>query len=147
MGRPKVKLERIEDKTQQIITFSKRRKELFQKAEELSILCDAEVGVLVFSPGKKPFTFGQPSFDSVAERYLALQKEENRRDKVEAEEGSHRDKVEAELAKKWWLDTKVEDLGLNELEEYTVALQELKNNVSSKADEIATSKATPYNFI
>jgi hypothetical protein len=39
------------------VTFSKRRRGLFKKAEELSILCDAEVGLVVFSATGKLFHF------------------------------------------------------------------------------------------
>uniref|UniRef100_A0A453IY42 MADS-box domain-containing protein n=1 Tax=Aegilops tauschii subsp. strangulata TaxID=200361 RepID=A0A453IY42_AEGTS len=39
------------------VTFSKRRRGLFKKAEELSILCDAEVGLAVFSATGKLFQF------------------------------------------------------------------------------------------
>lgn len=53
------------------VTFSKRRTGLFKKANELATLCGAEVAVVVFSPGGKPFSFGQPTVDSVAARFLS----------------------------------------------------------------------------
>jgi hypothetical protein len=42
-------MRRIEDTTSRQVTFSKRRGGLFKKARELSVLCDAEVALLVFS--------------------------------------------------------------------------------------------------
>ncbi|CAA6664359.1 unnamed protein product [Spirodela intermedia] len=49
MVREKIKIRKIENTTTRQVTFSKRRRGLFKKAEELAILCDAEIGVIVFS--------------------------------------------------------------------------------------------------
>uniref|UniRef100_A0A0E0HQK3 MADS-box domain-containing protein n=1 Tax=Oryza nivara TaxID=4536 RepID=A0A0E0HQK3_ORYNI len=49
MVRGKTVISRIENTTSRQVTFSKRRSGLFKKAKELAILCDAQVGVLVFS--------------------------------------------------------------------------------------------------
>jgi MADS-box transcription factor, plant len=49
MGRGKIVIQRIENSTNRQVTFSKRRSGLFKKAKELAILCDAEVGLVVFS--------------------------------------------------------------------------------------------------
>uniref|UniRef100_A0A803MC97 Uncharacterized protein n=1 Tax=Chenopodium quinoa TaxID=63459 RepID=A0A803MC97_CHEQI len=49
MGRGKITIERIDNLTSRQVTFTKRRKGLFKKAKELSILCDAEVGIIIFS--------------------------------------------------------------------------------------------------
>lgn len=57
MGRGKVELKRIENQTNRQVTFSKRRSGLFKKAYELSILCDAEVALLLFSPSGKAYQF------------------------------------------------------------------------------------------
>jgi MADS-box transcription factor len=49
MGRGKIVIKRIDNSTSRQVTFSKRRNGLLKKARELSILCDAEVGLIVFS--------------------------------------------------------------------------------------------------
>ncbi|MFQ6659470.1 hypothetical protein Gotur_028368, partial [Gossypium turneri] len=49
MGRGKIEIKKIENLNSRQVTFSKRRNELLKKAKELSILCDAEVGVIIFS--------------------------------------------------------------------------------------------------
>ena len=49
MVRGKTVIERIEDTTSRQVTFSKRKGGLFKKAKELGILCDAQVGVVLFS--------------------------------------------------------------------------------------------------
>ena len=49
MGRGRVELKRIENKINRQVTFAKRRNGLLKKAYELSVLCDAEVALIVFS--------------------------------------------------------------------------------------------------
>ncbi|XP_071689290.1 agamous-like MADS-box protein AGL27 [Rutidosis leptorrhynchoides] len=49
MGRKKLEMKRIEDKSSRQVTFSKRRSGLFKKARHLSVLCDVDIGVVVFS--------------------------------------------------------------------------------------------------
>ncbi|XP_056845706.1 agamous-like MADS-box protein AGL29 [Raphanus sativus] len=53
-----------------MVTFSKRKNGIYNKLSELSILCGADVGFLIYSGSGKPFTFGSPSFDVVAQRFL-----------------------------------------------------------------------------
>ncbi|PUZ47497.1 hypothetical protein GQ55_7G169700 [Panicum hallii var. hallii] len=49
MGRGKIVIRRIDNSTSRQVTFSKRRNGIFKKARELAILCDAEVGLVIFS--------------------------------------------------------------------------------------------------
>lgn len=49
MGRGRVELKRIENKINRQVTFAKRRNGLLKKAYELSVLCDAEVALIIFS--------------------------------------------------------------------------------------------------
>jgi hypothetical protein len=50
-------MKRIEDTTSRQVTLSKRRSGLLKKAFELSVLCDAEVGLIVFSPRSRLYQF------------------------------------------------------------------------------------------
>jgi hypothetical protein len=52
MVRGKVCMRRIENPAHRRVTFCKRREGLLKKARELSVLCDAEIGVIMFSQGK-----------------------------------------------------------------------------------------------
>ncbi|XP_019431648.1 PREDICTED: agamous-like MADS-box protein AGL29 [Lupinus angustifolius] len=70
MGRRKIEIKMVKDTNTRQVTFSKRRTGLFKKANELSILCGAEVAIVVFSPGNKPYSFGHPDVESVASRFL-----------------------------------------------------------------------------
>ncbi|XP_050376015.1 truncated transcription factor CAULIFLOWER A [Argentina anserina] len=67
MGRGRVQLKRIENKINRQVTFSKRRSGLLKKAHEISVLCDAEVALIVFSTKGKLFEY---STDSCMERIL-----------------------------------------------------------------------------
>ncbi|KAG1341860.1 agamous-like MADS-box protein AGL29 [Cocos nucifera] len=69
-GRRKIEIKKIEDEQTRQVTFSKRRSGLFKKASELSTLCGAQVGILVYSPGGRPYSFGQPGFMEVSDRFL-----------------------------------------------------------------------------
>ncbi|XP_026664940.1 agamous-like MADS-box protein AGL61 [Phoenix dactylifera] len=71
MGRQKIEMKRIEREEARQVCFSKRRAGLFKKANELSILCGAEIGIIVFSPAGKPFSFGHPSVSSIIDRFLS----------------------------------------------------------------------------
>ncbi|CAA0825560.1 Floral homeotic protein APETALA 1 [Striga hermonthica] len=70
MGRGKVELKRIENKINRQVTFSKRRGGLLKKAHEISVLCDAEVALIVFSHKGKLFEYSTDScMDSILEKY------------------------------------------------------------------------------
>ncbi|KAF8088761.1 hypothetical protein N665_0530s0016 [Sinapis alba] len=70
MGRGRVEMKRIENKINRQVTFSKRRAGLLKKAHEISILCDAEVSLIVFSHKGKLFEYSSEScMEKVLERY------------------------------------------------------------------------------
>lgn len=49
MGRKKIRIERIADERNRQVTFTKRKNGLLKKARELSVLCDAQIAVIIFS--------------------------------------------------------------------------------------------------
>lgn len=57
MGRGKIEIKRIENKTSRQVTFCKRRNGLLKKAYELAILCDAEIALIVFSSRGRLYEF------------------------------------------------------------------------------------------
>ncbi|KAJ9680831.1 hypothetical protein PVL29_019983 [Vitis rotundifolia] len=69
MVRGKTQMRRIENATSRQVTFSKRRNGLFKKAFELSVLCDAEVALIIFSPRGKLYEFSSSSMQETIERY------------------------------------------------------------------------------
>ncbi|KAK8320179.1 hypothetical protein V6Z12_A12G018700 [Gossypium hirsutum] len=75
MGRGKIVIRRIDNSTSRQVTFSKRRNGLLKKARELSILCDAEVGLIIFSSTGKLYDYASSSMKSVIERYNKVKEE------------------------------------------------------------------------
>lgn len=62
-------MRRIENSTSRQVTFTKRRNGLLKKAFELSVLCDVELGLIVFSPHGKVYEFASSSMQNIIERY------------------------------------------------------------------------------
>ncbi|XP_019460722.1 PREDICTED: MADS-box protein AGL24-like isoform X3 [Lupinus angustifolius] len=69
MVRQKIKIKKIDNLTARQVTFSKRRRGIFKKAQELSVLCDAKVGLLVFSATGKLYEYASSSMKDVLTRY------------------------------------------------------------------------------
>ncbi|KAI4327030.1 hypothetical protein L6164_019535 [Bauhinia variegata] len=75
MVRGKTQMKRIENDTSRQVTFSKRRNGLLKKAFELSVLCDAEVALIIFSPRGKLYEFSSSNISKTIERYQKKVKE------------------------------------------------------------------------
>uniref|UniRef100_K9LWA3 AG-like protein n=1 Tax=Iris fulva TaxID=92176 RepID=K9LWA3_9ASPA len=69
MGRGKIEIKRIENTTNRQVTFCKRRNGLLKKAYELSLLCDAEVALIVFSSRGRLYEYANDSVKATIERY------------------------------------------------------------------------------
>nr|ABB59994.1 MADS-box protein [Geum rupestre] len=69
MGRGKIEIKRIENTTNRQVTFCKRRNGLLKKAYELSVLCDAEVALIVFSNRGRLYEYSNNSVRETIERY------------------------------------------------------------------------------
>nr|ALM95508.1 AGAMOUS2-like protein [Nigella damascena] len=69
MGRGKIEIKRIENTTNRQVTFCKRRNGLLKKAYELSVLCDAEVALIVFSNRGRLYEYANNSVRKTIERY------------------------------------------------------------------------------
>ncbi|CAF2149844.1 unnamed protein product [Brassica rapa] len=68
MVKGKIEIKRIENLTSRQVTFSKRRKGLFKKAHELSVLCDAQVAAIVFSQKGRLYDFASSDMQKMMER-------------------------------------------------------------------------------
>nr|QIH12017.1 short vegetative phase [Crocus sativus] len=69
MAREKIQIRKIDNATARQVTFPKRRRGLFKKAEELSVLCDAQVGLIIFSATGKLFDFASSSMNDIIEKH------------------------------------------------------------------------------
>ncbi|XP_012575382.1 agamous-like MADS-box protein AGL12 isoform X2 [Cicer arietinum] len=71
MARGKVQLKRIENPVHRQVTFCKRRAGLLKKAKELSVLCDAEIGLVIFSAHGKLYELAtKGTMQGLIEKYL-----------------------------------------------------------------------------
>ncbi|XP_072982923.1 floral homeotic protein AGAMOUS-like isoform X2 [Typha latifolia] len=69
MGRGKIEIKRIENTTNRQVTFCKRRNGLLKKAYELSVLCDAELALIIFSSRGRLYEYANNSVKATIERY------------------------------------------------------------------------------
>ncbi|XP_010504899.1 PREDICTED: agamous-like MADS-box protein AGL29 [Camelina sativa] len=167
MGRRKIKMEMVQDMNTRQVTFSKRRTGLFKKASELATLCNAELGIVVFSPGGKPFSYGKPDLDSVADRFLKEYDDNDDSDSGDEEGRGRRTRpklkrmserldtlnqeIEAEKKRGEKAQEKLESAGdrrfkksiealtLEELNEYKDKLETVHDRVQSDASRIQAS--------
>ncbi|EXC18224.1 Agamous-like MADS-box protein AGL18 [Morus notabilis] len=69
MGRGKIVIKKIENLSSRQVTFCKRRNGLFKKAQELSVLCDAQVGVIIFSSTGRLYEFANTKMEDILTKY------------------------------------------------------------------------------
>ncbi|XP_076901521.1 agamous-like MADS-box protein AGL11 [Bidens hawaiensis] len=69
MGRGKIQIKRIKNNTARQVTFCKRKGGLLKKACELSILCDAEIALIIFSTRGRLYEYANNNMNSTIERY------------------------------------------------------------------------------
>ncbi|XP_010660744.1 MADS-box transcription factor 18 isoform X3 [Vitis vinifera] len=76
MGRGKFQLKRIENKNNRQVTFSKRRSGMMKKAHELSILCDVDLALIIFSARGRLYEFcSGNSLRNIIESYLQISRD------------------------------------------------------------------------
>lgn len=69
-------MKRIENSTSRQVTFSKRRNGLLKKAYELSVLCDAEVALIIFAQSGRVSEFSSSAdMQKTIQRYQKSSKE------------------------------------------------------------------------
>ncbi|OMO85789.1 Transcription factor, MADS-box [Corchorus capsularis] len=92
MGRVKLEIKRIENNTNRQVTFSKRRNGLIKKAYELSILCDIDIALIMFSPsGRLSHFSGRTRIEDVFSRYINLPDQEREHALIFPEQSRHPD--------------------------------------------------------
>ncbi|XP_062217675.1 agamous-like MADS-box protein AGL29 [Phragmites australis] len=147
LGRQKIEIKPIQNEEARQVCFSKRRQGLFKKASELSILCGAMIGAIVFSKSDSPDngpTSGGENHDSgdVTEtvhrlnvQYMELQElvetEKKRKERVQ-------EATEKEMGGRLmrWLNAKVSELGLDELQEFHKELEAIHGVVLGKVNQV-----------
>ncbi|GER36726.1 MADS-box transcription factor FBP22 [Striga asiatica] len=156
MVRGKVQMKRIENASSRQVTFSKRRNGLLKKAYELSVLCDAEVALIIFSQKGRLYEFASSntfivivalsynikifSMQKTIEKYLELTKERN--SGIEAEQHMQKLKHEAtylakqiellENSHRKLLGHNLGTCSMEELQEIDIKLEKSLKNIRSR---------------
>ncbi|KAK7330347.1 hypothetical protein VNO77_24538 [Canavalia gladiata] len=86
MGRVKLKIKKLESISNRHTTYSKRKSGILKKAKELSILCDIDIVLLMFSPTGKPTLLqGERSnIEEVIAKFAQLSPQERAKRKMES---------------------------------------------------------------
>ncbi|KAF7062363.1 hypothetical protein CFC21_068972 [Triticum aestivum] len=131
MVRGKTQMKRIENPTSRQVTFSKRRGGLLKKAFELSVLCDAEVALVVFSPRGRLYEFASSSMKNTIERYKTVTKDNISRqtvqqdiEKIKADAEGLSKKLDAlEACKSKLLGQNLEECSIEELQSLELKIE------------------------
>ncbi|XP_070030637.1 MADS-box protein AGL42-like isoform X2 [Nicotiana tabacum] len=157
MVRGKVQMKRIENATSRQVTFSKRRNGIMKKAYELSVLCDAEVAVIIFSQKGRLYEFSSSSMQKTIERYRENTKEplisnnsiemEHHMEHLKEETANIAKKIEIlEVSKRKLMGQGIGSCSMNELQEIDSQLEKSLKNIRARKtqllkDEIERLKA------
>uniref|UniRef100_A0A2P2M8Z7 MADS-box protein SOC1 isoform X1 n=1 Tax=Rhizophora mucronata TaxID=61149 RepID=A0A2P2M8Z7_RHIMU len=145
MVRGKTQMRRIENATSRQVTFSKRRNGLLKKAFELSVLCDAEVALIVISPRGRLYEFASSSLQETIERYRRHMKdaqtakkltEENMQD-MQAEATNLMKKIEfLEATKRKLLGEGLGSCTIEELQQLEQQLEKSVSNIRARKNQV-----------
>lgn len=83
MGRVKLEIKKIENSANRQVTYSKRRNGLTKKAYELSVLCDIDLALIMFSPSGKLTQYSNCSIEDIIDRFANLPTQERNKRKIE----------------------------------------------------------------
>ncbi|CAI9118939.1 OLC1v1020573C1 [Oldenlandia corymbosa var. corymbosa] len=145
-----------------LVTFTKRRLALFKKASQLCTLTGAEIGIILKYSAKRFYAFGHPNVYDVTDHYLndssssssappinrnptsTITAAEIREYNMEFDRLSKELKAEKKKLKRleiakyvvwYWEGFKLEELDMEQLQQYASSLKELKEYALTKAAE------------
>ncbi|KAA8530761.1 hypothetical protein F0562_005471 [Nyssa sinensis] len=144
MAREKIQIRKIDNVTARQVTFSKRRRGLFKKAEELSVLCDADIALIIFSATGRLFDYSSSSMKEILERHNLqsknLEKLEQPSLELQLVENSNHSRLCEELAEKshklrQMRGEELQGLSIEELQQLERSLEGGLSHVIEKKDE------------
>ncbi|KAI3937903.1 hypothetical protein MKX01_027830 [Papaver californicum] len=128
MGRRKIEIERIDDTNKRMVTFSKRRNGLINKAAQLCKFC-SDIVLIVFSPAGKPYTFNNSSLGVCHIKSKNSSCIQQCRKKNHVVLGSDHDDSA------WWDNIDMEKLdSLEKLMSVRNSLEDLKQNLTARLE-------------
>ncbi|KAK4374425.1 hypothetical protein RND71_005102 [Anisodus tanguticus] len=143
MVRGKTELKRIENATSRQVTFTKRRSGLLKKAFELSVLCDAEVSLIIFSQKGKLYEFSSSSTNKTIERYQKTDKN-LRHDKILQDTEHLKEEVVSMSRKQELLENSKRRLLGQDLDACSIdELEQVEEQLDRSLKNIRTRKVQP----
>ncbi|KAJ4976069.1 hypothetical protein NE237_001175 [Protea cynaroides] len=168
-GKRKTEIKKVDDRKRRDVTFCKRRKGLFGKALNTSMLCNAKIAMIIFSAAGNPYTFftQASSIDDVIDQYLShrsfetagsakkdeeytqmfssMAKEITEVEWEDTNKGKHLNQYSCEGKKVgfWWDLVDVD--GCNSLEELQLlrsSLEDLYGNISQRLFSLSSQMST-----
>nr|XP_043639956.1 MADS-box protein JOINTLESS [Erigeron canadensis] len=145
MAKEKIQIKKIDNASARQVTFSKRRRGLFKKAEELSVLCDADVALIIFSSAGKLFHYSSSSMKEILERYSLHSKNIEKLDQPSLElqlvEDANYAKLSKEVAEKTLRlrrlrGEELHNLSIDELNQLEKSLETGLGRVVTKKGEV-----------
>ncbi|KAK6780421.1 hypothetical protein RDI58_022605 [Solanum bulbocastanum] len=73
----------IESGRARMVSFSKRKKVLFQDANKFATQTGADVGVMLFTPSEKLCSYGSTSIEEIIDKFLKVKQKDRKRDYAE----------------------------------------------------------------
>nr|XP_043614787.1 truncated transcription factor CAULIFLOWER A-like isoform X2 [Erigeron canadensis] len=145
MGRGRVTLKRIENKINRQVTFSKRRSGLLKKAHEISVLCDADVALIVFSTKGKLCEYAtDSSMERIIERYerysdakMQLNSTNESQGNWSLEHAKLKSRIEQlQKTQRHFIGEELDSLNLKELQSLEQQLDSALKNIRSKKNQV-----------
>ncbi|KAI3898136.1 hypothetical protein MKX03_021735 [Papaver bracteatum] len=144
MGRRKIDIERIVDPNKRMVTFSKRRTGIVNKATQI-LKFSSDIVLIVFSPAGKPYTFSNSSVGvcDIVHRFIADQTKDNKKFKNSSCVQQCRKKnvvVGSDRDSFWWDNIDMEKLdSMEKLMCVRKSLAVLKQNLTARKEKLASS--------
>ncbi|WMV14299.1 hypothetical protein MTR67_007684 [Solanum verrucosum] len=82
-GKQKIQMNFIESERAHIVSFSKRKKTLFEDAKKFATQTRADVDVMLFSHGGKPCSYGSIIIEEIIENFLKVKLKDRQCDYAE----------------------------------------------------------------
>ncbi|KAK7274856.1 hypothetical protein RIF29_15955 [Crotalaria pallida] len=145
MGRVKLKIKRLENTNGRQATYSKRKNGILKKASELSILCDIDIILLMFSPSGKPSLCSgrRSNFEEVITKFAHMTPHERAKRKLESLEAlrktfkrlNHDINLQELLGTSHWTDPgKINNV--EKLEQMENSLKDSLNQIRSRKENM-----------
>nr|AAY24692.1 APETALA3-like MADS box protein [Crocus sativus] len=150
MGRGRIEIRKIENATNRQVTYSKRRLGIMKKAKELTVLCDAEVSIIMLSSTGKFAEYCSPTTDlkKVVDRYQQVSGIDLWKDQYERMQTTLRHleginhKLRREIRQKMGED--LDGLGIKELRGLEQSLDESLRLVRQRKYHVIATQTETY---